>query len=257
MKNTEKFFDPIEDTGLPVNRNRGRKPKDRQNKKNDNTGQIPQTMHARPLYGLTQTQTNAIAAWQTGKNLVLHGVAGSGKTYLGIALAMKEIEAGRAERVVIIRSVVPTRDMGFLPGSLKDKIQVYETPYHSIFSQIYGRGDAYELLKTKGVVSFVSTSFMRGDTIDNAIVVVDECSNMTFHESDTVITRLGDNSRIIFCGDEWQSDLKYDDERSGVKSFLKILRGMDEFSYFEFTVDDIVRGQLVKSYIIQRLKEKR
>ncbi len=177
-------------------------------------------------------------------------------TFIAIYLALKAIEAGEYEKLIIVRSVVPTRDMGFLPGSMAEKIKVYETPYHSIFSQLYGRGDAYEIMKNKGVVSFTSTSFMRGDTLDNCIIVVDECSNLTFHESDTIITRMGDDSKIIFCGDEWQSDLRYQDERAGLKRFLSVLKAMSEFSTHEFTENDIVRSALVRSYIIQRLRQK-
>lgn len=232
------------------------KKKPSRREKREANAQQQNRMALKNIVPITDTQKAAFAAWNANKNLVLHGVAGSGKTFIAIYLALKAIEAGEYEKLIIVRSVVPTRDMGFLPGSMTEKIKVYETPYHSIFSQLYGRGDAYEIMKNKGVVSFTSTSFMRGDTLDNCIIVVDECSNLTFHESDTIITRMGDDSKIIFCGDEWQSDLRYQDERAGLKRFLSVLKAMSEFSTHEFTENDIVRSALVRSYIIQRLRQK-
>ena len=154
----------------------------------------------------------------------------------------------------MVRSVVPTRDMGFLPGNQKEKQRVYEQPYMSIATELFGRGDAYEVLKGKGLIDFISTSFVRGVTLDNCVVIVDECQNMTFHELDSVITRMGHNCRVIFCGDYRQSDLLRDSEKKGLKDFMRVLGTMKHFDIIEFTEDDIVRSPLVKEYIIAKLK---
>jgi phosphate starvation-inducible protein PhoH len=159
---------------------------------------------------------------------------------------------GDQNKVIILRSVVPTRDMGFLPGSAKDKAKVYEAPYYSICNELFGRGDAYEILKTKGIVDFQTTSFIRGTTFSDCIVVVDEMQNMTYQELDSVITRIGDNCKIIFSGDFKQTDLLKDAERNGLLNFMKILKHMNLFDCIEFTKEDIVRSKLVKSYIIAK-----
>jgi phosphate starvation-inducible protein PhoH len=203
---------------------------------------------------MTATQEDVFEAYDAGKHLCLHGVAGTGKTFLAMFLALDSVFLKRYNRVVVVRSVVPTRDMGFLPGNQKEKQRVYEAPYGAIATELFGRGDAYEVLKTKNIVDFISTSFVRGVTLDNAVVIVDECQNMTFHELDSVITRLGENCRVIFCGDYRQSDLLRDSEKRGLKDFMRVLHNMKHFDIIEFSEDDIVRSALVKEYIIAKLK---
>ena len=199
---------------------------------------------------LTSTQQQVIDAYDNGNHLVLHGLAGTGKTFLSTYLALGEIQDGIYEKLHIIRSAVPTRDIGFLPGNSRQKIQVYEDPYRQICSELYGRGDAYEILTQKNYVEFVSTSFIRGTTFRNSIILVDEINNMNFHELDSVITRVGPNCRIILCGDYRQTDLRSSDERAGLKQFLKILNNIESFTHFEFGIEDIVRSGIVKEYII-------
>ena len=154
--------------------------------------------------------------------------------------------------VTIIRSVVPTRDMGFLPGKETEKTAVYEQPYQAICKELTNRGDGYDVLKQRGIIKFTTTSYIRGLTLDNTIVVVDECQNMTFHELDSIITRVGDNTRIIFCGDFKQTDLNKPHDQSGIKEFMSILRRMNGFNSVEFNYDDIVRSGLVKDYIMAK-----
>jgi phosphate starvation-inducible PhoH-like protein/PhoH-like ATPase len=187
---------------------------------------------------------------------MLHGMAGTGKTYISLALALNDLlsEESLQHKVVIIRSVVPTRDMGFLPGSHKEKMAVYEAPYSAISAELFGRGDAYDILKNKGMVDFISTSFIRGITLSDCYVLVDEINNMTFHELDSIITRIGSNCRLILCGDFRQSDLTREQERNGLKDFMKIVDKLNDFSYIEFEQQDIVRSKLVKEYIIAREK---
>jgi len=202
----------------------------------------------------TKNQDVFFREFYNGKNLLVHGLPGTGKSFLSMYLALNELERYKDyKKIVVIRSVVPSRDMGFLPGSIKEKSAVYEAPYAGICQELYGRGDAYEVLKAKGVIEFTTSSFLRGTTIDNSIVIVDECQNMTYHELCTVVTRLGKHSKVLFCGDYRQTDLKYDDEREGIIHFMKIISSMKRyFSTIEMEADDIVRSGLVKEFIIRR-----
>jgi phosphate starvation-inducible PhoH-like protein len=205
---------------------------------------------------LTENQRKTFDAFHAGKHLMLHGMAGTGKTFLSVYLALNDLMSGTSEqeRIYIIRSVVPTRDMGFLPGSQKEKMKVYEAPYYAICNELFERGDAYEVLKQKGAIDFMSTSFVRGTTLNNCYVIVDEINNMTFHELDSVITRIGKNCRVIFCGDFRQSDLTREQERNGLKEFMKVIDRLSDFEYIDFLEADIVRSKLVKEYIIARQK---
>lgn len=205
-------------------------------------------------YNLNDLQNEVIEEWDDGNHLVLHGLAGTGKTFLSVYLALSDIlDTQEQNKLYIVRSVVPTRDIGFLPGNAKEKAKVYEDPYKSICNELFSRGDAYDILKTKNMVEFLTTSYIRGITLKDCIVIVDEINNMTFHELDSIVTRLGRNTRIIFCGDYRQSDLG-ERERSGLKDFLRVLNKIDNFSHFEFGVDHIVRSKLVKDYIIAKSK---
>jgi phosphate starvation-inducible protein PhoH len=193
------------------------------------------------------------------KHLFLHGLAGTGKSFIAIYLSLKEIFLNQSpyKKLVIVRSLVQTRDMGHLPGSDRDKMKVYEMPYMPICSELFGRGDAYCVLKQKGLIEFMSTSFIRGITINDAIVLVDECQNLTAHEMHSIMTRIGHNCKIIFAGDLKQTDLNKRKELSGVSDFIKIVQCMNCFQFIEFKEEDIVRSALVKNYIItkNRLEE--
>jgi len=193
---------------------------------------------------------NQVKAFTSEKNLMLHGLAGTGKTFISSYLGFDDIAKGLYEKMVIIRSAVPTRDMGFLPGTDAEKASVYEEPYKDVANELFQRGDAYGILKTKNLVEFMTTSFIRGITLRNAVIIVDECQNMSFHELDSLITRLGDNCRIIFCGDFRQSDLAKNER--GLQNFMKVLQRMDLFDFVDFEVEDIVRSNFVKSYIIAK-----
>jgi len=203
---------------------------------------------------MTKNQQRAFEAYEDGKNMMLHGIAGTGKSFISCYMAMREIIDGsdRFKKLVIVRSVVPTRDMGFLPGNNKEKTKVYEAPYQSIFTEMFGRSDAYEYLKQKGFVDFISTSFIRGITLNDCIVVVDEIANLTIHELDSVITRVGKNCKILFCGDFRQSDFTRYADREGLKDFMKIINKMKSFEFVEFDENDIVRSSMVKEYIIAK-----
>jgi phosphate starvation-inducible protein PhoH len=191
---------------------------------------------------------NQDMAFESEKHLVLNGSAGTGKSFISIYLGLDDILKGYYKEMIIIRSAVSTRDVGFLPGTEKDKSKVFEVPYHDICNELFSRGDAYEILKTKGIVTFMITSFIRGLTFNDSVIVVDEIQNMTLHELDSIITRVGENCRIIFCGDYYQSDLKI----NGIKDFIQILKRMELFDVIEFEIKDIVRSEFVKSYLTEK-----
>jgi phosphate starvation-inducible protein PhoH len=210
------------------------------------------------IHPMTENQRIAFDHWDDGYNMMLHGIAGTGKTFLGLYFALKEVVKANSQykKVYIVRSTVSTRDQGFLPGSLKEKAKVFESPYVPICTKLFGRGDAYEILKGKGYVEFITTSYLRGETFDDCILLVDEVQNMGDGELHTVMTRVGENCRIIFCGDVKQDDLTSErkKELSGLRDFMKILHRMKEFEFVDFQVEDIVRSKLVKSYIVERDK---
>jgi phosphate starvation-inducible PhoH-like protein/PhoH-like ATPase len=205
----------------------------------------------------TANQSLAFQSYADGYHLVMAGSAGVGKSFLAMYLALKDVldQSTPYEKVVIVRSTVPTRNQGFLPGSAAEKQAIYELPYKAIAKELINHpsiGDVYEKLKSQKSLEFISTSFVRGITIDNAIIVVDEFSNLNFHENDSLITRVGNNCKIIFCGDTKQSDL-HGDRLEHVK-FLEILEEMKMFKIIRFGVGDIVRSGIVKSYLITKEK---
>lgn len=202
------------------------------------------------VHPITETQK---LVWKSDKNLMLHGSAGTGKTFLSFYLGFYGLSEGTYNQISVIRSAVPTRDIGYLPGTEQEKSKVYEEPYYNICTELFQRGDAYSNLKEKNIVNFMTTSYIRGLTIDNTFIIVDECQNMTFHELDSIITRVGEGCRIVFCGDFLQSDLvNKRSEQSGIRQFMRILQAMEEFDCFEFGIDDIVRSEFVKNYLIKK-----
>jgi phosphate starvation-inducible PhoH-like protein len=200
------------------------------------------------LHEIEPLTRNQVKAFESSKNLILHGLAGTGKTFISSYLAYDDMSKGIYDKLVIIRSAVPTRDMGFLPGTEKEKASVYEEPYKDIANELFQRGDAYGIMKQKNLVEFMTTSFIRGITLRDAVIIIDECQNMSFHELDSIITRMGENCRVIFCGDFRQADLK----QNGMENFMQILKRMELFDFIDFQVEDIVRSDFVKSYIIAK-----
>tara|TARA_R110000823_G_scaffold109740_2_gene229473 strand:+ start:95 stop:847 length:753 start_codon:yes stop_codon:yes gene_type:complete len=186
--------------------------------------------------------------------MCLHGVAGTGKTYIALYKALEEVmdKNNPYKKVVIVRSSVQSRDMGFLPGDANEKMETFIQPYRQICADLFNRKDAWDRLAEQGYIEFISTSFIRGTTFTNSILLADEIQNMTFEELDTIVTRVGHTSKIIYCGDIRQTDLKKKDDKTGLPKFLDIVQGMKEFSRFEFGMDDIVRSSLVKNYIIAK-----
>ena len=231
----------------------------RKTRKNNNQNQHRETQaeknhfELRHIKPLTVNQQRVFDAYYSGQNLMLHGYAGTGKTFLSSYLAINDVLTSDIyKKVVIIRSVVPSRDMGFLPGTEKQKAEVYEQPYQEICDDLFGRGDGYRILKIKGLVEFTTTSFLRGTTFNDSIIIVDECNNMNFQEIDTVMTRIGNNSRIIFCGDYRQADLHKPHDKTGIKELMAVTHRMRSFDHIEFSIEDIVRSGVVKEYIIQK-----
>jgi phosphate starvation-inducible protein PhoH len=209
------------------------------------------------IYPLTQNQENFFNYYRKGNTALLcHGVAGTGKTYIAMYNAFREIlENSIYKKVIIVRSAVPSRDIGFLPGNEKEKVEIYSQPYQEICTDLFPRfGErAYNKLKEQNLVHFMVTSYVRGLTLDNAIVIVDEAQNMNDMELNSIMTRIGKNTKVIFCGDFRQTDLQKRNDMSGLKKFMAIANHMPSFRHVEFEVEDIVRGPLVKEYIIARL----
>ena len=217
--------------------------------------------HLLDIKPLTPSQEKVFDAWDKQKNMFLFGAAGTGKSFVTMYLALRDIldEKTPYNKLYVVRSLVPTREIGFLPGDHEDKANLYQIPYKNMVRFMFEMPDdpsfemLYANLKAQDTVSFWSTSFIRGTTIDNSIVLVDESENLNFNELDSIITRLGVNSRIIFAGDAAQTDLTKAHEKTGIMDFKKIIDDMDEFESIEFGIDDIVRSGLVKSYLISKM----
>jgi phosphate starvation-inducible PhoH-like protein len=203
---------------------------------------------------LTDNQTVARESWSDGDHLVLNGSAGTGKTFTALYLALQDVldKSTPWENIHLIRSIVPTREMGFLPGTAEEKLLPFVTPYISLCEDLFTFKGAYHQLIEQEVINFHSTSFIRGQTFDNSIIIVDEMQNLTFHELDSVITRLGVDSRIILCGDYYQSDFVKNADKNGLQDFLKILELMKNFTTVEFGWQDIVRSDFVRDYIMTK-----
>lgn len=209
---------------------------------------------------LTDNQKKLFDSYAEQKHLVAYGCAGTGKTFITLYNALREVldEKTPYEKIYLVRSLVATREIGFLPGSYDDKSDIYQIPYKNMvkymfqmpsdvdFEMLYGN------LKSQETIKFWSTSFLRGTTLDNSIIIVDEFQNMSYHELDSIITRVGENSKIMFCGDASQSDLQKTNERNGIIDFMTVLRKMPSFDIIEFGIEDVIRSGLVKEYLIAK-----
>jgi predicted ribonuclease YlaK len=219
-----------------------------------NKPQVLKIDHLITVEPMTMSQEIVFTAWDEGNHIVMSGTAGSGKTFIGIYLALEDVmdKSTEWEKVIICRSVVPTREIGFLPGTLEEKIEAYTGPYRQICTELFDDKEAYDKLVKHGTVEFVSTSHIRGTTFNDAVIIVDEMQNLTFHELDSIITRVGRNCKIIFCGDYYQSDFTKSSDRQGIQKFLEILELMKKFTVVEFTWADIVRSDFVRDYIMTK-----
>lgn len=211
---------------------------------------------------ITDNQKVVFESWKKGMNQFLFGSAGTGKTFVSLYLALQSVFdlKTKFDKVVLVRSLIPTREIGFLPGDEEDKAALYQVPYQNMVQFMFEMSNEqqfntlYDRLKGQGSLYFLSTSFLRGLTFDNSIIIVDECQNLNFHELDTIITRVGQDSKILFCGDFDQTDLLKQNEKNGLHDFLRILEEMEEFNVTEFTLGDIVRSGFVRSYLINKTK---
>ena len=213
--------------------------------------------HLKTFEPLTENQKLFFNAYKRGDYFIaLHGVAGTGKTFIALYKALEEVldKSNPFNKIIIVRSAVQSREIGHLPGDVGEKMEIYQQPYRQICETLFGRKDAYNRLEEQGYVSFISTSFIRGMSFDDAIIIVDEMQNMNFEEIDTVMTRVGYRSKIIWCGDYRQTDLRKANDKSGILKFFDVAYHMNAFTRIEFTVNDIVRSSLVKDYILAKLK---
>ena len=214
-----------------------------------------------PIEPLTENQKRIFKSWDEGKHLFVYGAAGTGKTFCALYKALYDClkSSPSYENVYVVRSLVATREIGFLPGDHEDKSSLYQIPYKNMVKYMFEMGSdqefetLYGALKSQGTIKFWSTSFLRGVTLDNAVIIIDEMQNLNFHELDSIITRVGENTRIIFCGDAMQSDLIKDKERNGIHDFMRILELMeDDFDLIVMGIDDICRSGLVRNYLISK-----
>ena len=207
---------------------------------------------------LTENQNKFFQAYKQGDYFIaLHGVAGTGKTFSALYKAIEEVldKGNTFEKIIVVRSAVQSREIGHLPGTIDEKMDIYQQPYRQICETLFGRKDAWDRLEEQGHIEFISTSFIRGMSFDDAIIIVDEMQNMTFEEIDTVMTRVGYRSKIIWCGDYRQTDLnKKKNDVTGILKFFEIADHMHAFTRIEFTVNDIVRSSLVKDYILAKIR---
>ena len=212
---------------------------------------------------ITENQKVVFEEYKKGQNLFLHGAAGTGKTFISLYLALQNVLDTESpyDTVYIVRSAVPTREIGFLPGDEEDKTALYQVPYQNMVQFMFEQPTdqafsmLYDRLKAQGSVMFLTTSYLRGITLDNSIIIVDECQNLTFHELDTIMTRVGQDAKIIFSGDFFQTDLNKNIDKDGMAHFMDILTEMEEVSAIEFNIGDIVRSGLVRSYLIAKTKK--
>ena len=216
----------------------------------------------RDIEPLTDNQKKLFQSYKKGKNLVAYGAAGTGKTFITLYNALQEVldPSTPYDKIYIVRSLVATREIGFLPGDHDDNSFLYQIPYKNMvkymfemptdadFEMLYGN------LKNQNTIDFWSTSFIRGTTLDRAIIIVDEFQNLNYHELDSIITRIGTDTKIMFCGDATQSDLIKTNERNGVSDFMKILRIMPSVDIIEFGIEDIVWSGLVEQYLLAKLE---
>ena len=211
---------------------------------------------------ITENQKILFNSYKEKKNIIAYGAAGTGKTFVTLFNALKDVldENTPYEKIYIVRSLVATREIGFLPGDHEDKSDIYQVPYkHMVKYMFQMSSDAdfemlYGNLKAQDTIKFWSTSFLRGTTLDRSIIIVDEFQNLNFHELDSIMTRVGEDSKIFFCGDASQTDLQKTNEKNGIVDFMKIIRSMPSFDVIEFGIDDIVRSGIVKEYLIAKLE---
>lgn len=207
----------------------------------------------------TDNQEKVFRSWFEGKNVLMSGFAGTGKTLLALYLSLNDLFKGHYKKIIICRSAYPVREIGHLPGTLEEKIATYETPYISLVGQLCSHPSAYEILKKQDVIEFCTTSFLRGQTFDDSVVIIDECQSMTLHETDSIITRLGSKSKIIIAGDLMQDDLSNNRKKeiSGFGETIQICSRMSSFDIITFEIADIVRGGIVKEWLLAKHSSKK
>tara|TARA_R100000152_G_C6761115_1_gene185211 strand:+ start:449 stop:1129 length:681 start_codon:yes stop_codon:yes gene_type:complete len=219
--------------------------------------------HLVDIQPITENQKRLCESYSAGKNIIAYGAAGTGKTFITLYNAIKEVLNAETpyKKVYIVRSLTATRETGIVSSNHEEQSWLYQVPYQSMVKYMFQMSsdqefnNLYRNLKDQGIINFLSTSYIRGTTLDDAIVIVDEFENLNFHELDSIITRVGQNSKIHFCGDATQSDLEQTIERNGIVDFIKVARGMPSVDIIEFGIDDIVRSGIVKEYLIAKLEQ--
>ena len=213
-----------------------------------------------PIEAIGPAQTEAFAKYKENKNLFLTGSAGTGKTFVLLYLAFADVfdDESPYDKVILIRSLLPSRDAGFHSGSLEEKANYYQAPYRQLVKFLFEMQSKdefaalWDLLIEQESVEFQTTSFLRGQTFDNAIIICDEAQNLNFAELDTVMCRVGQNTKIMFSGDEAQTAFINNDDKEGMYNFQGILGEMEECEVIKFGIGDILRSGLCRSYLIAK-----
>ena len=202
---------------------------------------------------MTSNQEVVFKNWDKN-NMVLSGSAGTGKTFISLYLALKDVldKSTPYEKVLIVRSAVPTRDMGFLPGTQEEKEAAYTVPYQIIVNDLFEDREAWNKLTQLKQIEFCTTSYLRGMTFNDAVLIVDEAQNCNYHELCSIITRVGENCKFVMCGDYYQSDFTRQGDKDGINAFIDILDNMNNFETVEFIWKDIVRSGMVRDFIMTK-----
>ena len=209
--------------------------------------------HLTKLEPMTSNQETVFKSWEKN-HMVLSGSAGTGKTFISLYLALKDVLDKNTpyEKVLIVRSAVPTRDMGFLPGTQEEKEAAYTVPYQIIVNDLFQDKEAWNKLTQLNNIEFTTTSYIRGMTFNDCIMIVDEAQNCNYHELCSIITRVGENCKFVMCGDYYQSDFTREGDKGGINAFLNILENMNHFEEVQFIWKDIVRSGMVRDFIMTK-----
>jgi phosphate starvation-inducible PhoH-like protein len=204
--------------------------------------------HGKSIYPKTFNQVKYLDAIEENPLTFGVGPAGTGKTYLAVAVAVKELKKGEVKKIILTRPVVEAGEsLGFLPGDLKEKVDPYLIPLYDALYEMLGLESTQTLIE-KGIIEIAPLAYMRGRTLENAFIILDEAQNTTTSQMKMFLTRLGFGSKMIVTGDPSQVDLKHN-VRSGLREALSILRNIEDIKIIEFERLDVVRHPLVQNIL--------
>ena len=209
---------------------------------------ICHTINGRPIKPKTVGQSEYINAIRNNMIVFGLGPAGTGKTYLAMAMAITAFKNGEVERIILTRPAIEAGEkLGFLPGDLQSKVDPYLRPLYDALYQIMG-ADSFNKNMEKGLIEVAPLAYMRGRTLDNAYIILDEAQNTTPAQMKMFLTRIGFGSKVIVTGDMTQKDLA-SNVKSGLEVALKVLKNIEGISFITLTSKDVVRHPLVMKIV--------